>query len=223
MFNIKEKLKYSNFVKCIRPAILGANDGVISISSMLVIMIVGEISTDFILLAGMATLVAGSMAMATGEYVSVSSQSDAVESQSIRSNLKNNYIDEYTKLVKFYISSGLEKHTASEVATKLIEHNKLEIHKDTSKLEVVLINPLQAAITSAISYIVGGTIPLLMAIIIPHEFLLSVVITSSLITLGSLGALGAKIGKVRIFKPIMRIIILGTISLSISVIVGLSF
>jgi vacuolar iron transporter family protein len=224
MFNIKKRLGFGNYISWLRPAILGANDGVISIASMLVIMIVGEVSADLIFLAGMATLVAGSMAMATGEYVSVSSQSDAVESENITNNLKDNYADEYTKLVDFYVERGLKENTASEVATKLIEHKNHEVHiKDPRKIEVTFIKPLQAAITSATSYILGGTMPLLMAIIMPHKFLLPVVIASSLFTLGGLGALGAKIGNVRIVKPIIRIIILGTISLSISIIVGLSF
>lgn len=215
MLNIKN-------INWLRPAILGANDGIISIASMLVIMIVSEVSTDLMFLAGMATLVAGSMAMATGEYVSVSSHSDALESESITSKLKNT--DEHAELANFYITRGLKENTANEIATKLIEYNKLEDninYKD--KTEIILIKPIQAAITSATSYVSGGMIPLLMAVITSHKYLLPVVIISSLFTLGSLGALGAKIGKVKIFKPIIRIVILGTTSLAVSIIVGLLF
>jgi vacuolar iron transporter family protein len=166
------------------------------------------------------------MAMATGEYVSVSSQYDAIESEFITSNFKNNHIDEHAKLVDFYLSRGLEKCIASEVSSKLIAYKKLESQsseKDISTFQGLLIKPLQAAMTSAASYIAGGTIPLFIAMIIPHKFLLPALIISSLFILGSLGALGAKIGKVRIFKPIIRIISLGSISLSISIIVGLLF
>ena len=174
---IKKELDFGNHISWLRPAVLGANDGVISIASMMVSMIVGHAALKVVTLAGVAALVAGSMAMATGEYVSVSSQSDALEA----------------------------------------------LTNKEPGIEMIFIKPFQAAIVSAASFIAGGIIPLLVTITAPNNFLLPVVIILSLSTLAILGALGAKIGKVKIFRPTIRILLLGVISLTISTMVGLLF
>jgi vacuolar iron transporter family protein len=191
---INDKPYFVNYISWLRPAVLGANDGILSIASMMVGMIVGHASLEVIPLSGIAALVAGATAMATGEYVSVSSQYDATEASLVRKQ------------------------------KKLIEYNSLDSHENKAPdLEITFIKPLQAALVSAASFMAGGMIPLLIVIASPNKFLLATVIISSLSTLAFLGELGAKIGKVKILRPTLRILLLGVISLSISTIVGLLF
>jgi VIT1/CCC1 family predicted Fe2+/Mn2+ transporter len=222
----KDKLYFINCISWLRPAVLGANDGIITIASMMVGMIAGNASLEVIPLSGIVVLVSGATAMATGEYVSVSSQSDATAASFAikqKESMQNSDAG-HKKLAQIYISRGLKPSLAHEVAARLIECDALNAHANKALgIEMTFIKPLQAALVSAASFIAGGTIPLLVVIASPNKFLLFSVIISSLFTLALLGTLSAKIGKVKILKPTIRILILGVISLSISTIVGLLF
>ncbi len=211
----------------LRAAVLGANDGIISISSLAVGVAAASTSREPILLAAVAGLVAGALSMAAGEYVSVSSQTD-IEKADIereRKELEEMPEIELQILSEIYERRGLRKETAMQVAKELTEADALGTHvRDELGInEMTQAKPIQAALTSGAAFTVGGLLPLLVAIIAPVDFMEYSLYGFTIISLVILGAISAKTGGSAVTKAIVRIVIWGTIAMGLSAFVGYLF
>ncbi|MBL8577235.1 MAG: VIT family protein [Mesorhizobium sp.] len=202
----------SRFVRRIgwlRAAVLGANDGILSTASLIVGVATSSASAGSILVAGAAGLVAGSMSMAAGEYVSVSSQSDVEKAELEREalELRDDPVAEHQELAQIYVGRGLSVELASQVATQLMSSNALAAHaRDELGLsDVTAARPIQAALASALSFAIGAALPLLMVVIAPADALVPAVFISSLAFLALLGALGACTGGANPTKGAARV------------------
>lgn len=211
----------------LRAAVLGANDGILSVSSIAIGVATASATREPILLATLAGLVAGACAMAAGEYVSVSSQTDIEKSDIEREKqeLAEFPEEELNILAQIYEQRGLKKETAMQVAKELTEHDALGAHvRDELGInEISQANPLQAALASGASFTVGGVLPLLVALFAPVHHMEYWLYGFTLIFLGVLGAISARTGGSSIPKAIMRITIWGTIAMILSALVGYIF
>ena len=211
----------------LRAAVLGANDGIISISSLAIGIAAASSSREPIILATVAGLVAGALSMAAGEYVSVSSQTD-IEKADIereKKELEEMPEEELKILAQIYEKRGLKKETAMQVALELTEVDALGTHiRDELGInEISQANPIQAALASGGAFTVGGVLPLLVILFAPltgMEYWLYGFTTIFLIILGTTAA---KTGGSNIFKAILRITIWGTIAMGLSAFVGYLF
>lgn len=211
----------------LRATVLGANDGIISISSLAIGVAAASTTKEPILLATVAGLVAGALSMAAGEYVSVSSQTDIEKADIEReaNELKEMPELEIQILSQIYERRGLKKETAAQVAKELTESDALRTHvRDELGInEISKANPIQAALASGASFTVGGILPLLVALfspVQPMEFLLYGFTIFFLILLGTLSA---KTGGSSIKKAVFRITVWGTIAMGLSALVGFLF
>jgi VIT1/CCC1 family predicted Fe2+/Mn2+ transporter len=211
----------------LRAAVLGANDGIISISSLAIGVAAASATREPILLATIAGLVAGALSMAAGEYVSVSSQTDIEKADIAREKqeLEEMPEEELKILAEIYERRGLTKETALQVAKELTEKDALAAHvRDELGInEISQANPIQAALASGLSFTVGGLLPLLVTIFAPvhnMEYFLYGFTTLSLILLGGVSA---KTGGSSIKKAIIRIVVWGTIAMGLSALVGYIF
>ena len=211
----------------LRAAVLGANDGILSTASILGGMAAGGAPHSTIILAGLAGLVAGATSMATGEYISVTSQADIEKADLEREvhELTHHPEHEHEELTQIYVSRGLERSLAHEVATQLMEHDALGAHArdelGISKLTTP--RPVQAAWASAASFTTGGILPLLAASLTSPPFLLWVIILIALLALILLGIAGARLSGVKVLKPIMRVLLWGGLSLGLTIFAGIMF
>lgn len=211
----------------LRAAVLGANDGIISISSLAIGVAAASSTRDPIVLATVAGLVAGALSMSAGEYVSVSSQTD-IEKADIereRKELEDMPEIELEILAKLYENRGLKKETAMQVAIELTDRNALEAHvRDELGInEVSKANPIQAALASGAAFTVGGILPLLVILFAPIQNMEYWLYGSTIVFLIFLGATAAKAGGSGIWKAIVRITIWGTIAMGLSAFVGYLF
>jgi VIT1/CCC1 family predicted Fe2+/Mn2+ transporter len=218
---------YINRSGWLRAAVLGANDGILSTTSLAIGVAAASVTREPILLASVAGLVAGALSMATGEYVSVSSQAD-VETADLKrekTELENMPESELEELTDIYIQRGLNKELAGQVAIQLTAHNALETHaRDELGInEITQANPLMAAFASAISFITGGLLPLLVAIFAPIKQMVLYQYGFSILFLALSGILAAKAGGSHILKAIIRICIWGTFAMAASAMVGYIF
>lgn len=208
----------------IRAAVLGANDGILSTASIAIGVAAASDLRSPIVLAALAGLVAGAFSMAAGEYVSVSSQSDIEQSDLEREQkeLEEMPDQELQELADIYESRGLDKATAFEVAKQLTAHNALEAHArdELGIQEMTRANPLQAAIASSISFLVGGLLPFLVAIFWPIESMIYAQYIFAIIFLITLGAVSAKTGGSNVMKSIARITFWGTVAMAMTALVG---
>ncbi len=211
----------------LRAAVLGANDGIISISSLAIGVASANTTRETILLATLAGLVAGALSMATGEYVSVSSQTDIEQADIEREKEELEKMPEIEMqiLSQIYEKRGLKKETAQIVAKELSEADALATHiRDELGInEMTKANPLQAAFASGMSFIAGGSLPLIVGFISPISIIHYFLYLSSILSLLVLGIVSAKTGGTKIIKPILRIVIWGTITMGISALVGYIF
>lgn len=211
----------------IRAFVLGANDGILSVASVLAGMISGEVGEKTILLSGVAATVAGAISMATGEYVSVSSQSDIEAADMLREKqeLANNPEFELEELTQIYVKRGLEYDLAKQVAVKMMDFDPLGAHlRDELGInEVSSASPMQAAFVSAGSFTAGAIFPLLMILLIPKQFMLEGISIATLFSLMILGAIGAKLSGVNMIKPVVRVSLWGMLSLGVTTLVGKFF
>lgn len=211
----------------LRAAVLGANDGIISISSLAIGVAAASTTREPIVLATVAGLVAGALSMAAGEYVSVSSQTDTEKADIERETRELNEMpnEELNILAQIYERRGLKSETAMQVAIELTEKDALGTHiRDELGInEISQANPIQAAIASGASFTVGGVLPLLVILFAPvvgMEYWLYGFTTVFLIVLGTTAA---KTGGSSIKKAILRITIWGTIAMVLSALVGYLF
>lgn len=218
---------FSHRMGWLRAAVLGANDGIISVVSLLVGVIASGAEKDAILLVAVAALVAGALSMAAGEYVSVSSQSDTekadLEKEKIA--LEEDWETEHAELALIYRQRGVSEATANQVATELMEHDALGAHaRDELGLsEIHTARPLQAAFASAASFVSGAAIPVILVALLPMENLGIIVASSSLALLAVLGAVAAKTGGANMLKGALRMSIWGFLAMALTTYVGLVF
>lgn len=208
----------------LRAAVLGANDGLLSTASLLVGVAAARVAPEQLLVTAVAGIAAGAMAMAAGEYVSVSSQADSerADVERERAALEAAPHDEERELSEIYIERGLEPELARQVAQALHNHDPLAAHvrdelgiTDTSSA-----NPLQAAIASAVSFALGGVPPLLAVLLAPPAMIITVLVAATVATLAILGAAGSRIGGAPLVPGIARVTIWGSLAMAVTAGVG---
>jgi VIT1/CCC1 family predicted Fe2+/Mn2+ transporter len=208
----------------LRAAVLGANDGLVSTASIVLGVASAEASRGSVLLAGTAGLVAGAMAMAAGEYVSVSSQADT-EKADLAIELKGFELDsvgEHAELAEIYVERGLTPELARQVAVQLMEFDALGAHArdELGISEVLKARPIQAAVASATSFVVGAAMPLLVTLLAPDRILGELVAAASLVFLALLGAIAAHAGGAGRLKGAGRVLIWGALAMAVTAGVG---
>lgn len=222
----KERHSIEN-IGWLRAAVLGANDGIVSTASLLLGVAAANAAHGGILLAGIAGLVAGAMSMATGEYVSVSSQADTEKAALAeeQSELLSDYPGEYRELTSIYVHRGLDLALAKQVAEKLMTHDALGAHaRDELGISTITTaRPLQAALTSALSFSVGALLPLLVAVLAPVAWTIPAIVVSALVSLGILGGIAARAGGAPIRPGVVRILFWSALAMAVSSGVGLLF
>ncbi|MBE0651750.1 MAG: VIT family protein [Bacteroidales bacterium] len=211
----------------LRAAVLGANDGIISIASLAIGVAAASTTREPVILAAIAGLVAGALSMAAGEYVSVSSQTDTEKADIEREarELKEMPEAELQILAQIYEKRGLKKETALLVATELTEADALAAHvRDELGInEISQARPIQAALASGAAFTSGGVLPLLVALFAPVKSTEYLLYGFTIVFLMILGAVSAKTGGSKVKKAIVRILIWGTIAMGLSAFVGYLF
>ncbi len=211
----------------LRAAVLGANDGIISISSLAVGVASASSSREPIVLATVAGLVAGALSMSAGEYVSVSSQTDTEKADIEREiiELREMPEEELQILAQIYEQRGLKKETAMQVAIELTEKDALQAHiRDELGInEISQANPMQAALASGAAFTLGGILPLVVILIAPVKTMEYWLYGFTILFLIILGTTAAKTGGSNIKKAILRITIWGTVAMALSAGVGFLF
>ena len=211
----------------LRAAVLGANDGIVSTASLIIGVAAANASQDSILIAGVAGLVAGAMSMAAGEYVSVSSQSDTEKAdlELERRSLEQDFEFERDELAEIYEGRGLDPALAIQVANQLMAHDALGAHArdEIGISETVNAQPVQAAFSSAGTFVVGAALPLMVAWAIPGPQLILAVAASSLVFLALLGGLAALTGGAPIIVGAIRVTFWGALAMSLTAAVGRLF
>ncbi len=211
----------------LRAAVLGANDGVVSVASI-VLGVAGAVkSSEFVLTAGVAGLVAGALSMAVGEYVSVSTQRDSEEAQLERERyeLMHEPEHELAELVGLYQAKGLTPATAKLVADELTAHDAFAAHADAefNTDPNDLTNPVHAAFASALSFTIGGIIPLLAIVLPPLHLRIIVTFVAVLIALIVTGILSAKLGGSKKVRATIRVVFGGMVAMVATYAAGLLF
>ena len=218
---------YSNRSGWLRAAVLGANDGILSTTSLVIGIAAATLTRGPIILTAVAGLVAGSLSMSAGEYVSVSSQSD-IETADLKreqTELDTTPVKELNELAGLYQKRGLDQDLAMKVAIQLTKNNVLEAHArdELGITEISQPKPLQAALASGTSFISGGFLPLLVSIFAPLSHMVIYQYSFAMIFLGLSGAVAAKTGGSGIVKSMTRICFWGTIAMGITALVGYLF
>jgi VIT1/CCC1 family predicted Fe2+/Mn2+ transporter len=211
----------------LRAAVLGANDGLISTSSLVVGVASAQSARGPVLLSALAGLVAGALSMAAGEYVSVSSQADTEQADLARERgeLATQPEAEHTELARIYEGRGLTPTLAAEVATQLMAHDALGAHaRDELGLsEMTLARPLQAALASAASFAAGAALPLLVVLLLPLSAVVPATIAASLALLALLGGLAARLGGARPGRGAFRVTFWGAVAMGVTALIGRLF
>jgi VIT1/CCC1 family predicted Fe2+/Mn2+ transporter len=211
----------------LRAAVLGANDGAISTASIVVGVAAAHTDHKGILIAGMAGLAAGAMAMAAGEYVSVSSQADTEKADLARETkeLSDDPAGEQRELAGIYVARGLTPELATEVAAQLTAHDALGAHArdELGIIESQVARPVQAAGASAVSFVAGAALPLLVAALVPRTYTIPVVVLVTLCILSILGALAAQVGGARSWVGSLRVTFWGALAMGVTAGVGALF
>ena len=211
----------------LRAAVLGANDGIVSTASLLVGVAAAHAARGDVLVAGVAGLVAGSMSMAAGEYVSVSSQSDTerADLDRERQELAADEPHELEELAGIYVQRGLDLALARQVARQLMDKDALGAHArdELGMSEISNARPVQAAVASAITFAIGAGLPLLAAVMAPLSGLMPVVAGSSLVFLAVLGSLAARAGGASVATGALRVTFWGALAMAVTAGVGSLF
>jgi VIT1/CCC1 family predicted Fe2+/Mn2+ transporter len=211
----------------LRAAVLGANDGLVSVASLLVGVASSHASRAQALVVGVAGLVAGSMSMASGEFVSVSSQADSERSdlERERREIEADEVSERAELAGIYVQRGLSSALAEQVAVQLMAHDALGAHArdELGMSSVHRARPLQAALASAVSFSAGAVLPLLVILLAPARELTIVLACSTLLFLGVLGGIAARIGGAPILAAMLRVTLWGALAMALTALVGGAF
>ncbi|RZK79072.1 MAG: VIT family protein [Pedobacter sp.] len=221
---ISEEKHYVTRMGWLRASVLGANDGILSTTSIVIGVAAASHDRNAVVLAALAGLIAGAMSMAAGEYVSVSSQADSESSDLKReeAELSEKPEEELTELAGIYVSRGLEPELALQVATQLSNHNALEAHaRDELGInDITTAKPLQAAMASLAAFVFGGLLPFVVSILAPLAYMVYIQYVLSIIFLMILGAVAAKTGGSIISIAISRIAFWGTAAMAMTALVG---
>jgi VIT1/CCC1 family predicted Fe2+/Mn2+ transporter len=208
----------------LRASVLGANDGIVSTSSLILGVAAAHATQADILLSGTAALVAGAMSMATGEYVSVHSQADteAAALAQERAELEVDFAGERRELTDIYVRRGLDAKLAAQVATQLMAHDALGSHaRDELGLSAASrARPLQAALASAASFACGAALPLLVTAFAPERFRIPCIVAASLLCLLILGGWSAKVGGADMRTGALRVAFWSALAMAITGLVG---
>jgi VIT1/CCC1 family predicted Fe2+/Mn2+ transporter len=211
----------------LRAAVLGANDGIISTASLIVGVAAAAATQNAVLIAGVAGLVAGAMSMAAGEYVSVSSQSDTERADLAleRKELSENPAFELEELAQIYVKRGVDQALARQVAEQLMAKDALGAHSrdELGISETTTARPVQAALTSAVTFSVGAAMPLLMVVVSPASALVPIVFAASLGFLALLGAIGARTGGANVLRATARVTFWGALAMALTAGIGRLF
>ncbi|KEJ90356.1 VIT1/CCC1 transporter family protein [Sulfitobacter donghicola] len=214
-------------VPWLRAAVMGANDGIVSVASIIVGVAAADPSHRAVLIAGAAGLAAGAMSMAAGEYVSVSSQADLENADIARERqaLIDDPEGELQELAEIYEQRGLSPETAALVARELTEKDALSAHvrEELGLSETQQAQPLLAAVTSAITFSVFAAVPLLASVLAPQAMLIPIVVITTLCALAMLGALGAKAGGAAMMPATVRVVFWGGLAMAVTAAVGWLF
>ena len=215
---------FVNRIGWLRAAVLGANDGILSTASLIVGVAAAAATQNEVLIAGVAGLVAGAMSMAAGEYVSVSSQSDSEQADLARERRELNEYPEFEleELTDIYIKRGVDRNLARQVAQQLMAKDALSAHAhdELGISEITTARPVQAALTSAVSFSVGAAMPLLMVVVSPSGALVPIVSAASLVFLAFLGAIGARVGGAKVLRGTVRVIFWGALAMALTSCIG---
>jgi len=208
----------------LRAAVLGANDGIVSTASLIVGVAAASAATSEVLVAGIAGLVAGAMSMAAGEYVSVSSQADteAADLERERAELTSQPEFELEELAQIYVQRGVELNLSRQVAAQLMAKDALGAHlRDEMGIsEVTTARPIQAALTSALTFAIGAAMPLTMVLVSPARLLTWTVTIASLLFLALLGAIGAYAGGAVVWRATLRVTFWGALAMALTAGIG---
>jgi VIT1/CCC1 family predicted Fe2+/Mn2+ transporter len=217
----------SHRIGWLRASVLGANDGIVSTASLIIGFAAAAATEANILLAGVAGLVAGAMSMAAGEYVSVSSQADteSADLELERLSLEQDFESEKDELALIYQGRGLDSELAMRVAEQLMQHDALAAHArdEIGISEIQSAQPVQAALSSAGTFVIGAALPLAVAWATPLQHLIPAVALSSLAFLALLGGLAARTGGASIIVGAARVTFWGTLAMALTAAVGRMF
>ncbi len=214
----------SDRIAWLRAAVLGSNDAIVSTAGLMLGVAAAQANRGSILIAGISGLVAGSMSMAVGEYISVSSQRDSEQAdiEKETKELATQPESELEELTQIYMEKGLQRPLAAEVAKQLTAHDSLaaHLHDELGLKEGELAHPLQAAWVSAISFASFALLPIIFVLVSPEDLRVSFLLISSLVSLVALGGLGAYLGGAPILKAALRVALGGALAMAISAGVG---
>jgi VIT1/CCC1 family predicted Fe2+/Mn2+ transporter len=218
---------FVNRVGWLRAGVLGANDGILSTASLILGVASAASSHSNIVLAGVSGLVAGSMSMAAGDYVSVSSQADSEQADigRERKELAADPRGETDELTKIYVERGLDEALARQVAQQLMAKDALGAHTrdELGISDAMSARPIQAAVASAISFAVGAALPLATVFVFPRPMLIAAVAVGSLLFLACLGAVGAEAGGAGRLKASVRVTFWGALAMAVTTGIGAVF
>ncbi len=215
---------YITRIGWLRASVLGANDGILSTTSIVIGVAAASVDRNAIVLAALAGLIAGALSMAAGEYVSVSSQADSEQSDLLReqNELLETPETELQELADIYVSRGLEPDLAHQVAVQLTKHNGLEAHaRDELGInEITSARPFQAALASFGSFIFGALLPFGVSIFAPLKSMVYMQYGLSIIFLIILGGIAARTGGASVRTAVVRIAFWGTVAMGVTALVG---
>lgn len=211
----------------LRAAVLGANDGLISTSSLVVGVASAGMASSEVIISALAGMVAGALSMAAGEYVSVSSQADVEGADLARETreLKEDPDGEFEELAAIYVERGLSPALARQVATEFTEKDALTTHlrDELGITDLSRARPLQAAVASALAFCVGAALPVLVAALAPVPMVPPVVTGASLVMLGALGAIAASLGRAPMVRGAVRVVFWGAVAMGVTALIGKLF
>lgn len=221
------EVHYAHRIGWLRASVLGANDGIVSTAAILLGVAASGAEHAALLTAGMAGLVAGSVAMAVGEYVSVSSQRDTERSDIAKETWELEHMAEHEldELAAIYTARGLDESLARQVAAQLTSHDALAAHlrDELGIVQGELARPVQAAASSAASFAIGAALPLVAAAIASRSTRIAVILVVALGALGALGFTGAKVGGSKPTRPVVRVLVGGVAAMAFTMLVGKLF
>jgi len=224
MLGVKKELHRTGRIGWLRAAVLGANDGILSTSSLVLGVAAAHATHSNVMVAGVAGLVAGAMSMAAGEYVSVHSQADTEEAELDleRAELKSDNKGEHKELMAIYVERGLDPSLAKQVAEQLMKHDALGAHArdELGISETFRARPIQAALASAGSFAVGAALPLLVTAMAPVARLIPFVSGTSLVFLALLGGLAARAGGAGVTIGAIRVTFWGALAMAVTAGIG---
>lgn len=211
----------------LRAAVLGANDGVVSVSSLVVGVAASGTDKGNVMMTGIAGLVAGALSMAAGEYISVQSQADTEQADLARETreLKEDPEAELQELTKIYMSRGLDETLAHDVAEQLTAHDALTTHArdELGITETHMARPIQAALASAAAFAVGAIVPVFVALVSPAKTVAVITSVATILTLTILGSLAAYAGGASVWRGAVRVTFWGALAMAVTAVVGKMF